>query len=510
MVAPASKTAPTTPAPGIRWRKLSRRALLISAAALIVHLAVFFLLPIWISNEQGRNYVLDRLNRRLNGPRVTIDSWSLGWFRSSELNNVRIFQPDGTPLLSCPRVLSGLTLWDLVWGNYDLGNTTADNLDMRIVKFADGSTSLDSFAQGAWDIVRTARGAIQIDSAHVDIVSIRAGQTIRYADLKATITIASPDAPFHVQITALGNAAGTQGAAPANLSIRATFPPTSGLSSQMLSGPGAWSLLGDVELSAAQIPTALVCDYLNTNSAWVTSFGPTLAVFRFSGHAESPPDSQAIHLNLIVQGTSQSGQPPFINARLTARASTAQAPGSLATSGADEGIDAALLQSPPLARLLGRLNPILAESDPASQSGLIRANISDLAIPLGGRFLDNAQATLRLTFPSLLFTPRDGPSLIRQLQVVAGETPRPSNGSATHINGSASLLRAFLRDGQFSYDNFLVDLGPTRVNFSGTVGLDESLGLYADIPTSGPGLSSGYAQVLIIGTTSAPLVRRPE
>src|ERR1035437_5332900 len=127
-----AKTSTTAAVPGLRWRKLVRRGGLVAVALVVLLGVVFFLLPVWISNEQGRLYVLDRLNDRLHGPKVAVDQWSLGWFRKTQLTNLRILQPDGTTLLTCPHVSSGLTLWDICRGHYDIGNTTADDLDVMV------------------------------------------------------------------------------------------------------------------------------------------------------------------------------------------------------------------------------------------------------------------------------------------------------------------------------------------------------------------------------------------
>ena len=189
----AATPSATPPVPLSRWRKLTRRALLGAAGVLILLLAAFFMLPMWISNEQGRLYVLDRLNDRLHGPKVAVDAWSLGWFRTTELTNLRILAPDGKIILSCPHVSSGMTLWDIFWANYDIRNTTADALELHVNKYADGSTSLDSFTQqegGTGDILRSTRGALQINDGKISIYSEKTGQTLNYHDAKVRVYIA--------------------------------------------------------------------------------------------------------------------------------------------------------------------------------------------------------------------------------------------------------------------------------------------------------------------------------
>ena len=228
---PPRPPAGAAPAPGsdraARWRQVRRRVGMGALAAVILFLVVFFLLPVWISNEQGRAYVLQRFNRRLaaaagadGGPgrptaRVLVDEWSVGWFRPTELKNLRAVMPDGTPVLACPRVESGLTLWDMLWGNYDLRNTRADGLQLTVVKYPDGRTSVDALVAGVADLVRTARGGLQINGGEVTLISVRAGQTVRYTDVAATVTIASPEAPFHLQVAAASAADMAAGAADA-------------------------------------------------------------------------------------------------------------------------------------------------------------------------------------------------------------------------------------------------------------------------------------------------------
>ncbi|HVT79390.1 MAG TPA: hypothetical protein VHM90_01930, partial [Phycisphaerae bacterium] len=449
----------------------------------------FFLIPGWISNDQGRAYVLDRLNARLHGPRVTIDKWSLSWFSGTDIQNLRVLEPDGTPMLTCPHVLSGLTLWDLLWGNYDLRNTTADKLEMRIQKNTDGTTSLDSFAQGAGDVIRSARGAVQVNNGRLNLVSAKGGQSIQYEDIKAAIVIASPEAPFRVQISG-ATAAG------APLSLSATFPPTTSLADTRLRNPKSWSLLDDVSFSAEQLPAAMLCDFLAVDPAWVDSFGEKLASVTFS--SRNSPTKGVILSELHITGTPRNGSATMLNATLELFPPHEDGRGAAIAAG-ESKCTAALRFSPPLARLLGRLNPILGEAS-ADPTGLVRLS-AQFDLPLDRP--SDATAALRLTFPPLTFTPRDGPSLVRQLQFAAGEIPRPAG--PPHFAGTADVLRGTLAGGEFSYDNFLVSLARTRINFSGAAGLDGQVNLIAAIATSTSGLGSATTRVAITGNFEAPV-----
>ncbi len=65
-------------------RKIGRRIGIAVLAMLLLLLVVFFLFPIWISNQQGRVYMLDRLNRQLNegagagGGAACASRWEIG------------------------------------------------------------------------------------------------------------------------------------------------------------------------------------------------------------------------------------------------------------------------------------------------------------------------------------------------------------------------------------------------------------------------------------------------
>jgi hypothetical protein len=477
---------------------VARRLLLAAGALLLILSVVFFLIPVWISNDQGRAYVLDRVNARLKGPRITIDKWSLSWFGATTIQNFRVLEPDGTPMVSCPHISSGLTLWDLVWSNYDVGNTTADNLEIRIQKNADGTTSMDSFAADMADALRSARGALQINGGKLALVSARSGQSLQYRDLRASIGIASPQAPFRAQISAVSGAN-------AALSLNATFPPTQTLNSGSLRSPAVWRLVEDISISAQRVPAAMACDFLRVDPAWVDSFGDTLETISFTGRA-SPVQSTA-RLTVRIAGLPQKGEATSLDLAVQLDPPEADGRGAalLVRRGDPEARAAAALHySAPLARLLCRLNPILGEATSADD-GLVRVGAT-FELPLDHPA--EGTAALRLEFPPLVFVPRDGPSTVRQFQVVTGELPRPSENQ--RVTGEAGALRATLEGGRFSYTNFLVTLGKTRINFSGSVGAAGTLELVAALPDKGSGLTAGASRVTISGSVETPLVKRAE
>jgi hypothetical protein len=217
-------------------------------------------------------------------------------------------------------------------------------------------------------------------------------------------------------------------------------------------------------------------------------------------------------VKLSVRGSSRLADPAAIDAQLLLHPPAEDGHGGsllvTMSSGDNSGyINIALRPSMPLTKLLARLNPLLGEialPSPTATGGLVRGGTTSLTLPLDHP--ENAAAALRLTFPALNFAAQDGPSLLRQLQVTFGETPRPG----AHIPGTAGTLRATLAAGQFHYENFLFSLGSHRVNFSGNVALGGKLELTAQIPDSNPGLAASATQVLITGTIDTPLLKRAE
>jgi len=561
---PTSQKSPTAAPVESKWRQVARRVGLVLLGALILFAVAFAMLPVWISNEQGRAYVLDRINRRLNGPRLAIDGWSIGWFRATDVRNLRIAGPDGAILVSCPHVVSGLSLWGMVTGNYDLGSTTADALELTVTKNADGSTSMDALAKNGAGIVRSVRGAIRINNAQVSLASAKSGQSLLLTGFQATVTIASSDAPFHVQVYGRampGWGAGASAPAAAGpegeMSLNATFPSIRALVDvgRDLTAGGGWleaaggaggTILDDVDFAASRVPSELACDFLGVDGGWAQSFGRVLESVQFSSHGNPTAVPPANHVSLLVRGAADGGgSAPVIDARVMllppedeadgAAGGTITIPGG-GGAGSDFHLEAALRLSPPLMRTLARVNPLLGEAVPAAvaargiggaggtdiitsggEGGLLHIGFATLTVPVGAP--DAAEANFRVTFPPLAFAPRaDGPSLVRQFQVITGELVPPaatrgagrSMPAASRVEGSVGLLRAHLEEGQFSYENFLVQVGRSRLNFSGSVALDGNVDLLAVIPGSGTGLSVRSSQVLVTGTVEMPVVQRAD
>ncbi len=128
------------------------------------------------------------------------------------------------------------------------------------------------------------RGSLQFSSAAITFTSQSTNQSITYSDAKGTITIASRDAPFHVQFAASG--------LPGTLSLNATFPPITTWPDHF------WAaILGgsDFEFSAVNIPTPLVCDLLSLDPACSDSISASILSTSASSPLLTHPRRQHLH-----------------------------------------------------------------------------------------------------------------------------------------------------------------------------------------------------------------------
>ena len=67
------------------------------------------------------------------------------------------------------------------------------------------------------------------------------------------------------------------------------------------------------------------------------------------------------------------------------------------------------------------------------------------------------------------------------------------------LNRILGQLRVSLADNQFSYDNFLVTLGQSRINFSGSVSLSGNLNTVTSALDVGAGPAAGATRYFKLG-----------
>jgi hypothetical protein len=488
----AIPSAPSlTPPHPRRWRKRFKRLAWIGLGLLGILLVVFLLLPVWMSNEQGRQYILERLNRGSTA-RINADDWSLSWFKGTRVKNLSITLPDGSRLLFCPRVKTELTLWGILLGRYDVGTTNIDTLQLALTKYADGTTSLDALAPPAGGAgtppassrlfaqLRSARGSLQVQSAVVTINSARAGQSVTYTDVNAAITIASPDAPFHLRVNALGPGR--------MLSINATLPAPADWP------PNPWQLATDIDVAASNLPTGLTCDWARLDPRWQESLGPVIETLSLVHHG-LPTEAGDVVLSLRSPS-----RETYVETRCLMRASPEAASFTIPEN-SGYFLRAALFASPPLVHLLAHVNPVFSS---------LRASDGPIGIdvPAATWSTDHPGALNgdgRLTFPTLAFE-RTG--LLGQLLDFAG---KPAATQPGYLPVVASRLRVQAANGELSFSNLSLTVAPLyRITFDGRTSADGRLHLLATIPLAPTGgLQSGTADVPITGTVAEPVITLP-
>ncbi|MGN6368526.1 MAG: hypothetical protein ACTHN5_09720 [Phycisphaerae bacterium] len=496
---PTPSLTPITPPPAKpvkkTWRRFFKRLALGLAGLLIILLVVFLLLPSWISNDQGRTYVLQQLNKRTRA-QIAIGEWTLGWFHATDLHNVTITLPDphgqgSVTLFSSPHVRSELTLWSLFWGHYDLGTTTIETPQVNLTRYPDGSTSFDALVDPSRPnpfrkFATTLRGAVQFSNGSLTLNSIATGQSVSYSNLKAALTIASPYAPFHFQLNGISPGR--------TLSVATSFPPLRNWSSSNWPQVLATS---SFDCSATNLPTALLCDWTSLDPRWQESIGPTLSDLTLSNHPAPPGDSSTLALQCH-------GAAGSIDAVLAAHAANLRSPATFSLADpAVHHVNLSLAVSPPLARLLRHVNPLFAELQ--SGNGPISLSLADLQ--LNSAAWSNAQLSARFTFPNMTFR-RAG--LIAQLLKLASPDP-----AATSLAATAEPFRLRLLDGAINYDNLTVNFRRIqRLTFRGTVRFNGALNLLATVPAdSGPDgatLGSMTAEIPITGTIDHPTATLPQ
>jgi hypothetical protein len=488
----AIRTLPPTAGPDPkRWRKRLKRVAWLGLGLLGMLLVVFLLLPVWISNEQGRQYVLERLNRG-SAAKISVDDWSLSWFKSTRLKNLSITMPDGSRMLFCPRVKTELTLWGILFGHYDVGTTNIDTLQLTLTKYPDGTTSLDALAPPAQGgslpassrllaRLRSARGSVQVQSAVVTINSVRAGQSVTYTDVNAAITIASPDAPFHVRVAAVGPDRA--------LSLNATLPAPAAWP------PEPWTLVEDIDVAATNLPTGLACDWVRLDPRWQESLGPVMESLSLVHHGAGADASDAF---LSVRSPSRSTS---LDARCLLQTSPASVTVKL-PAGEDYTVRAALLPSPPLMNLVARANPLLRSVKTSDGPLAISVSAANWSSDRPGEI----SGVARVTFPRLTF---DRAGLLGQLLNFAGE---PAGGSGQPVSGEASPMRVDVSDGAATLSPFSLTLAPRyRIIVQGRTTLDGQVDLLATVPLAPGGVwQSGTADIPIRGTIEHPAVTLPK
>jgi hypothetical protein len=458
--------------------------MVVAIGLLVIAIVIFLMLPYWMSNEQGKAYVLSRLNRRINGT-VGVGSWKLGWFSGTEIQDLTLALPDGKVVLTCPRLQTELTLWSLLWGNFDLGNTRLDSPNVMAAKYADGSNDLSRLmltregATGA-NPLKTLSGYIVCKNGFLELKGPGGGTPLLISEISAEIPIASRSAPMHLR--ADGMTAGTGGAE--RVEVTADLP-----------SPSSWetnpyALLLAIQLRAANVPTGTLAEWMGLDRAWEQSLGPVLS--RLTVRSEPEPGTGMSVISATATGTGGSIQ---------ARVRVETGPGGKAqislVDQKDPSLVASLKLSPPLKQLLAHVNPVLESVTRMDDvvdvaSNKLRVDLQD---PVG------ASGQLYMRLPGMTL---ETSGLFRQVLVHTGD----QLDQMAEQKVSVAPINLVLSGGRTECRAMAMTLESTRqvLKFSGSVGFDSTLDLV--VSTSVPrALGAWSVQIPIGGTTDAPVLK---
>jgi hypothetical protein len=119
----------------------------VGAVILILFLFVA-LLPTLVSSSVGRSIVVGQVNSRING-KLEISDLSIGWFSGISVDGVVINDASNRQILQLPHFETKLGLLAAIRGNYNIGQTKVEGLDVLVSREADGSLNWAHLAKAS-------------------------------------------------------------------------------------------------------------------------------------------------------------------------------------------------------------------------------------------------------------------------------------------------------------------------------------------------------------------------
>lgn len=124
-----------------RKRKWLRRTLWTAGVLLLLLIVLLALLPTLLSTAPGTSLAEKIANGQVDGA-VRIEGLSLGWFSGIRVDELEVRDRRDTQILVLANFESGLTLWEALRQDFDLGET-AGRLNLTVVRvYDDGTTNL--------------------------------------------------------------------------------------------------------------------------------------------------------------------------------------------------------------------------------------------------------------------------------------------------------------------------------------------------------------------------------
>ena len=134
---PPARAAVPQPRKGKALRRLGWTLAVL--VVLIVLLGIFA--PTLLSTAPGNRVIEKIASGRIDG-RVRLSGLSLGWASGIRLREAEVFDASDKQVLAVANFESGLTLWEAIRGNYELGDTSG-RLNLTVLQiYDDGTTNL--------------------------------------------------------------------------------------------------------------------------------------------------------------------------------------------------------------------------------------------------------------------------------------------------------------------------------------------------------------------------------
>ncbi len=201
---------PTPPPPPPRKRRHWGRRIAIAVAVVVVLIVILVLLaPTILSTGPVRRFVVGQVNQHLNG-HIQISDWSLGWGGPLSISGLHIYDAQNQEILALNHASTQMGLWSALRGNYDLGQTTVDDLNLvRLEIDRDGTTNYQKLAQSSpqtpqqppakqkqTTALPQVRGTITVNNLHGTILAAGAPEPLHLDPSHAKIEIPDIDQPI--------------------------------------------------------------------------------------------------------------------------------------------------------------------------------------------------------------------------------------------------------------------------------------------------------------------------
>ena len=186
--------------------KKRRRWFRVLLVALLAILVLVGLAPTIISTDSVRHIAVERINRRING-KLSINSWSVGWFSGIKLRGISLLDKDSQPLASVETVSLDPSYLSLLSKGPNLGRISIGHPHLELRFGAEGRTNLEETVpdlEGDMSSSQRSRNRpsfeLQVDGGTV-IVHQPDADPLSIKNIKAHVQMVSADQPLSFQMS---------------------------------------------------------------------------------------------------------------------------------------------------------------------------------------------------------------------------------------------------------------------------------------------------------------------